>query len=156
MQQMSSKNKKLVGISKDNYTRPLVTKTDMVTHEQLEEMFDDYQEMNIEDIPVGAHVRYFIINDKGQEKFRPGGKLINKSGMPVYVVLTNGKVSWSVQTNNAKFYKKMTLDELKDEYEDDIEKMKREYDAKIKEMKTYTRKLLNIMQQNGIDITKIE
>ena len=45
-----------------------------------------------------------------------------------YVVLSNGKLSWSVQKNNSIFFKKMSYNELKEEL---IEKISNKFEKKI-------------------------
>ena len=53
-------------------------------------------------------MRYFIIDKDGNKVFRTGGMLQNKDNADTYVILSNGKLSWSVQIENAIFFKKLT------------------------------------------------
>ena len=109
----------LTRLSEDNYVKPAKTKSESYSLDKLEEILENYSETAITAIPVGTLVKYFSKVD-GKDKYRPGGRLINKSGLPKYVVLSNGKRSWSVQVEGTKFFRRMTDDEIKDEYEDII------------------------------------
>ena len=58
-----------------------------------------------------------------------GGQLHKNNGLPEYIILFNGKTQWSVQVKDTIFYRKMTISEIKEEYEkiikDLIEKNKK-------------------------------
>ena len=54
-----------------------------------------------------------------------GGFLSNKNNPDKYVILTNGRKSWSVQVANSVFYRKMTNEEIKEEYEEELNEVKK-------------------------------
>lgn len=104
----------------DNYVKKSITKTDTLTSENIRDLLEDYVEIdNLANVPLKSHIRYFVKNN-GNIKFRMGGYLFNKNGLPKYIVLSNGKKSWSVQTDNTTFFKKLSIEELKNEYETTI------------------------------------
>jgi len=91
------------------YKKPDVTFQEQLTKEEIAEKLKGYEKVeNIIDVPINTHVRYFIFDKDGNASFRTGGLLQNKNNGDVYVVLSNGTFSWSVQVNNAKFYRKLT------------------------------------------------
>ena len=56
----------------------------------------NYEEIDdIETVLINTHVRYLGLNEKNELAFRLGGLL--KCIKPQYVMLTNGKFTWSVQ-----------------------------------------------------------
>ena len=103
---------------------------------------------NINKIPINSHLRYYTLkrDDKGNmsKVFRLGGNLINKDNSDKYIILSNGKVSWSVQTKNTIFYRKMKLNEIKDEYETIIEELKDEIIKLKKDNKKYIKHILEL------------
>ena len=74
---------------------------------------------------------------KTERKFRFGGFLKNKDNCDKYVILTNNNISWSVQIDNSTFFKKMNIDEIKEEYIKVIE----EKHLMIKSLKKEIKKL---------------
>jgi hypothetical protein len=103
-------------ISKDNYKKPPQTYTDLLTKKDIQNKLLDYEKVDkLDDNIIGFHCRYFELKDN-EYKFRMGG-LIKNVGLPEYVVMTNGKVSWSVQVKNCIFFKRITIKSIKDEYE---------------------------------------
>jgi hypothetical protein len=103
-------------LTKDEYQRPQMTYTDKLTKEEIQEKLDEYEKVeNIERVNIGTHMRYFSIID-GKKKFRLGGQLINNSGLPNYVVLSNGSKQWSVQVKDTIFFKKIAIKDVKLEY----------------------------------------
>lgn len=84
--------------SSHNYSRPDETITDKLqTPQNYREKLKNYTEVDdIDSVTISTHVRYFVWdNKKNLWKFRTGGLLTKKH--PKYVVLSNGKYSWSVQ-----------------------------------------------------------
>ena len=117
---------------KNGYERPMSTFTEQLSKEQINERLEDYKKVDdIYKVPLGVHLRYFVEKD-GEKLFRMGGQLYKNTGLPDYVILNNGKAQWSVQVKDAIFYRKMTVQEIKGEYEDDLETIKNKY-AKLKE-----------------------
>ena len=98
---MSDNEKKFNTIrlkSSHSYTRPQETITDKLQNpEHYREKLKGYVEVNdIDSVSISTHVRYFIYDNQDKIwKFRTGGLLTKKH--PKYVVLSNGKYSWSVQ-----------------------------------------------------------
>jgi hypothetical protein len=134
---------KTTKLSTDNYKRPKLTFTDKLTKEDIEDKLEDYKQVDdIYRVPLGTHVRYFLI-DKGKKKFRTGGLLHRNDGLPVYVILSNGRNTWSVQVKNTIFYRKMTLKEIKNEYDeyiDELEKKNKSLKQMIGELKKKIKK----------------
>jgi len=115
-------------IANDNYIRPKETYTDRLDDDDIADKLIDYVKVDdISTVALNTHLRYFILETdkkKGTVKrvFRMGGFLSNKKSPDKYVILSNGKTTWSVQTATAVFYRKLTIDEIKEEYEADLEK----------------------------------
>ena len=115
-------NKKTISIVNDKkYTRPKHTIQDKITEDEIKEVLEDYIECDdVSKVPIGTHLRYFITttNQKGntERKFRFGGFLKNKDNCDKYIILTNNTISWSVQVDATTFFKKMNMEEIKEEY----------------------------------------
>jgi hypothetical protein len=125
---------------KNGYKRPEVTFTDQLSKEQIEEKLEDYKKVDdIFKVPLGVHLRYFS-NINGKMVFRMGGLLHRNTGLPDYVILSTsptGKPGWSVQVKDTLFYRKMTLQEIKIEYQSIID----ELIGKNKKLKDENKKL---------------
>jgi hypothetical protein len=129
----------MIKISKDNYIRPKTTIQEKLTQQEIEEKLEDYTEVeDINKVPINTHIRYYTlkkdVNGKMTKVFRLGGQLKNKDNSDKYIILGNGKVTWSVQMKNTILYRKMKMDEIKDEYEMIIQDLKNEI-LKIKKEK---------------------
>ena len=130
-------------LSRDtSYQRPKKTYQDKLTPDEIEEKLEEYIKVeDINKVPLNSHMRYFTLNDKtGKKEFRLGGFLTNRDQSDKYVILSNGNISWSVQTLNSIFFKKMTIKELKQEYEDKIEKLESENSKLKKALLKYKKK----------------
>ena len=102
-------------ISETKYDRPELTYTDLLTKKDIEGLLIDYERVeNLESIPLNTHIRYFEKKD-GELKFRVGRNLKIKC-LPDYIILNNGKVGWSVQVKNCIFFRKISLDDVRNEY----------------------------------------
>ena len=127
---------------KENYKRPEITYTDKLSKDQIKELLIDYEKINniteLINIPSGTHLRYFEMKNK-ELKFRTGGILTVNSGLPDYIILSNGKLSWSVQVKPCIFFKRITIKQIREEYE----KFLYDKDATIKGQQT----LLNDQQK---------
>lgn len=79
------------------YDRPEITAQDtMQTQEEMEKRLVDYERVtNIENVKKGSQIRYVTMDKEGNQAFRVGGKLIKVE--PEYIMLTNGRMYWSVQ-----------------------------------------------------------
>jgi hypothetical protein len=106
--------------NKDNYKRPELTYTDKLSKAQVRELLNDYEQIhnknNLKDVPPGTHIRYFEMKD-GELKFRTGGLITINTGLPDYIILSNGKISWSVQVAPCIFFRRITIKQVKDEYQ---------------------------------------
>jgi hypothetical protein len=133
---------------KNNYERPSTTFTDQLSAEQIKERLEDYSKVDdIYKVPLGVHLRYFI-NKDGQMLFRMGGQLHKNTGLPDYVILSNGASQWSVQVKNTIFWRKMTSNEIKEDYQTSLETLKSKYD-KLKEENKLLKEKLKKYEQNG-------
>lgn len=103
-------------LSNDNYQRPVLTYTDKLTKEDIQEQLEEYEKVDdINKVAIGTNLKYFTLVN-GKKKYRLGGNLINKSGLPNYVVLSNGKKQWSVQVTDTIFFKKSSIKDIKLQY----------------------------------------
>jgi hypothetical protein len=133
---------------KNNYERPTTTFTDQLSAEQIKERLEDYSKVDdIYKVPLGVHLRYFI-NKDGQMLFRMGGQLHKNTGLPDYVILSNGASQWSVQVKNTIFWRKMTSNEIKEDYQTSLETLKSKYD-KLKEENKLLKEKLKKYEQGG-------
>lgn len=113
-------------LGKDGYVRPKKTYTDKLSNDDILDKLDDYIEVkDAYKIPLGTHVRYFKILDDNKKKFCMGGTLFKNQGLPSWISLQNGRSSWSVQLDKAILYRKMTLEEIKNSYEKEIEDLEK-------------------------------
>ena len=122
-------------ISKDNYIKTGNEIQENLTEDDIKILLEDYTEINdYKELKLGMHIRYYTIKlDKygNQTKlFRMGGNIIKIDDEYRYLILSNNKISWSVQINNNIFYKKMSLNDIKNIY-----------DAKLDEKRFYINKL---------------
>jgi len=120
---------RLTKISDDNYEKPVDTYQDKLTQEDIQLLLEEYNQVtDMHELKPGLHVRYFSIIKKKVGKsttekriFRMGGQIIKIDYEKQYLVLSNGKITWSVQINDSTiFYRKLTSQEIKDFYENEI------------------------------------
>lgn len=140
-------------LGNDDYKRPRKTLTDKLSAEEIKNKLEDYIEVDdISKVPLNSHLRYFT--DKYDEKkkkdikvFRLGGFLVNKNNYDKYVVLSsvpdtgvinNSRKTWSVNTQKSIFYRKQTMDEIKEDYKDELEELYNEVDKLKKQIKKLT------------------
>ena len=114
----SSKIQPTKKISETKYKRPLITYTDKLSKQQVKELLIDYEQIKsldeLQNISSGTHLRYF--EKKNNElKFRTGG-ILTVSGFPEYLILSSGHVSWSVQIKKCIFFKRITIKQVREEY----------------------------------------
>ena len=123
---------------KNGFERPEITYTDQLSKEEIQDKLADYSKVeDIYKVPLGVHLRYFVKKD-GQMLFRMGGQLFKNNGLPEYVILKSGtNAQWSVQIKDAVFYRKMTIFEIKQEYEDIIKKKNEKIQALKEKLKKY-------------------
>ena len=124
-------------IKDSDYNRPQLTYTDKLSKKEIETLLLDYEKVDdLSAVPSGTHIRYFEDKD-GELKFRVGGTLTIKTGLPVYCILSNNKVSWSVQAKKCILFKIISIKDIKEEYEEKL----LEKDMKINELTSLVRKL---------------
>ena len=138
-------------LTDDGYKKPPQTFSEKLTDAERIELLSDYKEKNIKDIIKGTHVRYFIKDIKTKElKFRLGGIIASIDGLPEYVILSNGKKTWSVQVNNAIFYAKMSFNDFAKEFNDKIFKKDVEIELYKNDNKRLLRELNAIKKKYNI------
>lgn len=94
------------------YIKPELTNTDAMTNDDIKKVLEDYKKVEADQLIKSDHVRYFVINKDKTTSFRLGGWVLKTDGMPDYIVLTNGKLNWSVQCANTIFYKQNSQTEI--------------------------------------------
>jgi len=141
---------------KEQYKRPAMTYTDKLSKIQIGDYLIDYEKIKdvkeLNDVQPGTHIRYFEMKN-GELKFRTGGTLTVKTGLPDYIILANGNISWSVQVKPCIFYKRITIKQIKEEYEGlileknsqliGLHKIIKEQSTTIKDLKETIKKLKN-------------
>jgi len=154
--EMESDNIKDSSYIKNGYVRPKTTITDQLTKDEINEKLEDYIKVDdIYKVPLGTHLRYFGKDKKtGEMKYRPGGQLYNNKGLPKYVILKSVNAQFSVQVKDTIFWRKLSMVEMKKEYEDYITEMDEKY-GKLKE-KYSKLKDENEVLNNEIEIYKEE
>ena len=119
----------------DGYKRPKHTFQDKLTDEEITDKLRFYKKVdNIKDVPLSTHLRYMLIEDNGENKFRMGGILLRADGLPNYVVLSNGGKSWSVQVKNCIFFQKVSYEELGKQI-DELEESKMLWEKQLNKLK---------------------
>ena len=136
---MSSNSQPIKRSTQDNYKRPKKTFQDKLTPKQIQELLVDYVEIdNIKDVPIDTHIRYFV-KDKNRKLFRTGGFLLNKAKADKYIILTNKKISWSVDTKKSILFRKLSGKELTEIHNDEVDELK----SIIKKLYKENKKLKN-------------
>lgn len=77
----------------DNYKKP----PKKYTRESIEKLLKGYMKQDVNEIPIGTHVRYFVYDPTGVPLFRPGGLLIRKDAEYVQLKSKVPNLVWSVQ-----------------------------------------------------------
>lgn len=145
------------------YTRPEHTHQDLLSEQDIKDKLKDYKLItNINVIPLNTHIRYFTYNLKLKNKiFRLGGFLQKIDQQNRYIILTNGKLKWSVQLLQSTLYQKMTEEEFKDKLVSEIklDMVKEGSSSEIKKLKekidNLTNKLINYdkLEENYNELT---
>lgn len=124
------------------------SKKEKTFHELLKEddikiLLENHEEINDKyELKQGMLIRYYKIineNDKIIKHFRIGGTIIKIDLDNNYIILSNGKVNWSVQLNDTIIYKKLTIEEVKNYYENELENK----DIQLNKYKKYIINLKN-------------
>jgi hypothetical protein len=114
------------------------TFTENLTKEEINEKLEDYKLVDdISKVPLDTHLRYFV-KKNNEMLFRMGGNLKRNLDLPNFIVLKNAiGTEWSVQVKDTIFYKKMSIKEIKEEYDGIISDLHN----KIKKLKTKIKEL---------------
>jgi hypothetical protein len=128
-----------------NYSRPKKTYQDNLSPDEIKKKLEEYKKINdITKVDLNTHLRYFIIDKTGNKQFRLGG-FLNKIDKDLkYVILSNGKFSWSVQIDDSIFFQKVTFGELKLEL---IHEISNKYLLQIKKLKEENDKLKIVLKE---------
>lgn len=147
MQNKKNMNGKKLG---GGYVKTGKSKTELLSPEEIAEKLENYEEADIKNIPLGVHVRYFKMED-GNRKFCSGGILCHNTGLPTYVMLSNGEYKWSVQVKDTIFLRKMTQNEINTQYKKEIDELQekinilternKELDEENKKLIAYVKKI---------------
>jgi hypothetical protein len=147
--------------SDTGYKRPDKTYQDKLSYDEIKEKLKNYVKVkDLTTIPLNTHIRYIErkinpLTQKLETKFRLGGYLVNKRNADKYIVLSNGRVKWSVQVPNTVFYMStkqneeetvQLTDKEKNKYEKQIEELKliiADQELKIKKLKEKNKELKN-------------
>ncbi len=126
-----------------NYKKVGKSLQEALSPNDIKEKLQEYTQLDtIDDTPLNSHIRYFTVDKKtGKKQFRLGGFLTKIDND--YVVLSNGKLSWSVQKNNSIFFKKMSYEELKQEL---IEKISNKFEKKLISLEKENESLKNTLK----------
>ena len=125
-------------IKQNNDENKKKTFTENLTKEEINEKLEDYKLVDdLSKVPLDTHLRYFVKKDN-EMLFRMGGNLKRNFDIPNFIILKNAVgTEWTVQIKDTIFYKKMSIKEIKEEYDgiiselhDKIKKLK----LKIKEL----------------------
>ena len=83
-----------------------ITRLDLIKEIKFISVLSNTKVDEINKVSMNSHLRYFTLNKKtGKKEFRLGGFLTNRDQPDKYVILSNGSISWSVQTENSIFFK---------------------------------------------------
>jgi hypothetical protein len=142
---------------------PKKTFQDKLSYDEIKEKLNNYVKVkNLADVPLYTHLRYIETKidpttKKKVQRFRLGGYLINNKNLDKYIVLSNGRIKWSVQVANTVFYKSLLSENpMEDSIAQatiDVEKLKEEVknlkeilveqELKIKKLKEKNKELKN-------------
>jgi len=136
---MGDKNVKMVEIKKydginkytaENYIRPEIMPNDFINPLELKKRLKFYDLVyDAVDLNSGMHIQY-IEYYENTFRYKSGGILITNK-YPDYIVLSNGRSSWSVQLKNNIIFKQKSIYEMKQIYDNIIYKK----DMTINELK---------------------
>lgn len=143
-------------ISETEYTGPKKTFTHSLTKSQIIDLLDGYEETPFLFLKQGYLVRYFGINkDTKKLEFKMGGTIVYVDIVKKYVVITNHKNNWSVQSD-CIFFQQMPISQIKEiieeKYKDAILKQADQIELKDKLIKALNKKILEL--ENTIELTK--
>lgn len=149
-------------ITKDKFKKTGNTVQDNLTQEDIDILLEEYNEIdNIYQLKPGIHVRYYttLTNKQNIEKklFRMGGTIVKVDFEKKYIVLSNQKITWSVQLNDKNIiYKKMTTEEIKEFYENELNSVETEQQHIKSSYKDMQKKYQELILQNEKLVKKVE
>ena len=137
------------------YVRPDRTLQDMLTPEQIDEKLFGYVQCPIKEVPQNCHVRYFSLSTDPKTKelkkqFRLGGFVTNKDFADTYVILSNGTKSWSVQSQTAIFYRKLSQHEVEMQHKRELERLAAELEEKTRTIERLVDTLTATKQRESV------
>jgi hypothetical protein len=122
------------------YKRPKKTYQDQLSADEITKKLQGYEKVdNMAEVPLNTHIRYFKIEPDGTQVFRTGGFLYNKRNPEEYIMLSNGKNTWSVQVKDTVFFKKMSQKDEIEAIHIMYKKKLAEKDLAIDKLKKYIR-----------------
>jgi len=105
-----------------------------LTKDEIRNKLDDYERVNnIFSVNKDTHIRYFI-KEGDDYKFRMGGLLYYKCENDGYVVLNNGRHTWTVQVKDTQFFKLLNKTEIKEKLKNQFQKELEKKDKKIRDL----------------------
>ena len=125
-----------------------------LTEDDANLLLEEYEEIDDTDIlKPGMQVRYYTIKQKRNgdvdKKFRMGGEIIKIDHENKYLVLTNKKLTWSVQFNNTIFYKKMSIEDVKIFYENELDEKDNKIDKLKQSVQKYKENQQKLLNENA-------
>ena len=117
-------SKKNIKIKNDNYVKPNITAIDLLTPGDIKKRLINYEKITTECVEIlvpSTRIQYFEIMKDNKFRYKPGGAII-KNGYPDYLVLSNGRISWSVQLKNHIIFKEINVDTIVNEYKEKLKK----------------------------------
>ena len=131
-------------LSRDTNYNKKKSYQETLSPDEIKKKLDEYRQIeDIDNISLNTHIRYFTINPQNNTKqFRLGGFLTKIE--PEYIILSNGKLSWSVQLKNSILFEKMTFTDLKEEL---VNKISKKFEKEINELTDENTKLKNTLKQ---------
>jgi hypothetical protein len=141
-----------------SYKTPDKTYQSTLSDTDIAKKLTDYikvKPIDVIKIPLNTHLRYFSINPKtGEKQFRLGGVLTKIGDNNQYVVLSNGTLSWSVQINNTIFYKKLNINEIKEQVSNEATTVVQSQMEQIIEENKQLKKMLKQIKDTTISSKK--
>jgi hypothetical protein len=134
-----------LGDKDNNYVKPKKTFTDQLTKDEIKHLLEDYEEVkDIKKLMKGTHIRYFE-NKDGEYLFRMGG-IVTVIKEPLYIVLSNGTRTWSVQLKeDTILFSKLSASILKKQYLEALN----EKQLEINELIAHNKKLIKTVNKQN-------
>lgn len=135
------------------YKRPKKTFQETLSADEIKKQLEHFKKVsNPALIPINAFVKYFAHDNDGNKKFRIGGVVKKNNTDNKYLILQSSKASWSVQYNNNTFFVKLSDNELKTEFKDEL----KHYKKKIQKLEDIIHKYEKENKQLKLALRQIE